>query len=168
MELRQARPGAAVELPQGIYTLDRVTHCRATAIEWLIFELAADDSATPAAPLPLEGRSGQDVRMAISRPAVPAVPTLALMADRLYAVTVAAADALPSNAELTFEDVPYHLRHRGEARGERAGRTGHADFWLGPYRHYEATDRVLLFMDVHGQVQRLSGNEMDPQLVRLY
>jgi len=156
MELRQARPGAAVELPQGVYTLDRVTHCRATALEWLIFELVAEEATVPGSSPPS------------SAGGCPHCPTLALIADRLYEVVVTAAEALPDDAALTVEQQTYRRRHRGEARGERSGRTGHADFWLGQYRHYEGDSRVLIFMDVHGEIQCLTGKAMDLRLVRAY
>ncbi len=153
MDLKDARPGDAIELPEGVYALAAVTHCRATALEWLTLELAAGEAAEP-----LKGP-------ATSRPAV---PTLALIGDRLYSITATEVETLPAAAELTIEHMIYRLRHHGEARGERSSRDGHADFWVGQYRHYEREGHVLLFMEVHGVVQRLGGEEMDLQLVRVY
>ena len=96
------------------------------------------------------------------------MPTLALIGDRLYSITATEVETLPAAAELTIEHMIYRLRHHGEARGERSSRDGHADFWVGQYRHYEREGHVLLFMEVHGVVQRLGGEEMDLQLVRVY
>jgi len=154
MELRDARPGAAIELPQGLYALEALTHCRATALDWRVFELAAEETE----PVPLEGPD--TIR--------PAVPILALIGDQLHGVALTEVEALPDDAELTVAHMIYRLRHHGEARGERSGRDGHTDFWLGPYRHYEREGHVLIFMDVHGEIQCLTGKAMDPRLVRVY
>lgn len=161
MDLKDARPGAAVELPQGLYALAAVTHCRATALEWLVFELAADEATAPQGTVP--GGPTQSATGGCPRP-----PTLALVADQLYTATRDEADAWPDAAELTVDDVTYRLRHQGEARGERTARQGHAEFWLGRYRHYECDGRVLIFMDVHGATERLTGEAMDVRLVRVY
>jgi len=96
------------------------------------------------------------------------VPTLALIGDRLYSITATEVETLPAEAELTVEHMIYRLRHHGEARSERSSRDGHADFSLGQYRHYEREGHVLLFMDVHGAIQRLGGEEMDLRVLRVF
>jgi len=156
MELADARPGAAIELPEGLYALAALTHCRATALEWLIFELAADEGTVPEGPT--QSPAG----------GCPQCPTLALVAGQLHTATVAEADALPEADELTVNHMIYHLRSHGEARGERSSSDGHTDFWLGQYRHYEREGRVLIFMDVRGRIQRLTGEPMDARLIRVY
>jgi len=141
MDLHDARAGDAIELPEGVYSLTALTHCRAAGLEWIVWELAAE-----------------------KRP--PAI--LALIGRGVYRAKLAEAEALPAEPELTLDDVTYRFVGQGEARGERAGKDGARDFWLGRYRYYEAGDRTLIFMGIHGRVQRLSAEKMDEQLVRVY
>ena len=141
MDLHDARPGDAIELPEGIYTLAALTHCRAAGLAWLVWELAPEQGAPV---------------------------LLALIDDGVYRAKLDAAEALPNEPELTVEHMIYRLREQGEARGERSTHDGEHDFWLGQYRYYDRGDRALIFMDVHGRIQRLAAEPMDAQLVRIY
>ena len=141
MELYDAQVGDAIELPEGIYTLTTVTHCRATGLDWIVWELSPEQ--------------GDPV-------------TLALIDRRAYRGKLRDVEALPTEPQLTVEHMIYSLSQQGEARGERPIKDGEHDFWLGQYRYYERGDRALIFMDVHGRIQRLSAEKMDEQLVRVY
>jgi hypothetical protein len=148
MDLHRAQAGDAVELPEGMFTLAALTRWRGTALEWSVWELQADDSGTAA-------------------PAT-APPQLAIVGEGAYRVGTTAAPAMPGEETVSVDSVEYRLRQHGEVRGERNTRDGKHTFWLGQYRCYLAEGRVLLFTEVHGDLQRLAGEAMDARLISIY
>ena len=140
MELRNVRPGDAVELPEGIFTISALTHCRAAAVEWMLWQLSG------------EGAEGL---------------TLALIDGAPYRVQAVEAQELPAETALTVGEHEYRLKRQGEVRGERSSADSR-EFWLGQYRAYESGDRVLVFMEINGAIEAFSGEKMDPRLVSAF
>lgn len=140
MELRRARPGDAVELPEGIFTISALTHCRAAGMEWMVWQLSGEDAQELA---------------------------LALIDGAPYRVRAEEAQELPAEMALTVGEREYRLKRQGEVRGERSSAQSR-EFWLGQYRAYESGDRVLVFMEINGAIEAFSGEKMDPWLVSVF
>lgn len=164
MDLRDARPGDAIELPEGVYSLVAITHCRAAAMDWSVWDLEADaaEGAVPAGDSPAPP----------TPPPVAATPsptlTLALIDGQPYRAQVTAVEALPDEDEVTVNHMIFRLRHRGEARAERSGTDGQRDFWLGQYRRYDREGKLMIFMEQYDQVTRLLADPMDEHLVAVF
>lgn len=157
MDLTRARPGDAIELPEGVFALASVTHFRATALDWSIWELAPDEQETvPEATAQSPAGSGP-------RPVL-----LALIDTKPYRAQLDETETLPDDAELTINHMIYRLRHRGEARAERASQDGQHDFWIGQYRHYEREGVPLILSDQRGRITRLTGEPMDERVISIF
>jgi hypothetical protein len=144
MKLTDARPRDAIELPEGMYTLAAVTHHRAAALDWIVWELIPD-----------EHTAGE-------------VVMFALIEGQPYRVKIVVVDALPQEDEVTVDHMIYELRGQGEARAERSDMDGKRDFWIGSYRLYEREGLPLVFAEAHERVIRLTFDRMDEKLVSVF
>lgn len=144
MDLARARPGDAIELPEGVYGLAAVTHNRAAALSWTVWELVPDEQT-----------AGDPVM-------------LALIEDQPYRAKISLVETLPLEDEATVDHMIYRLRHQGEARAERSDRDGKRDFWLGRYRLYEREGVPLIYAEAHDQVVRLTCARMDERTVTVF